>query len=76
MLGFFGGKVFLDENIQPSAHNIFLGLVIDYRNWHLGLGRRFRSLKMWFVFRNYGVEGFRNYIKRVSLFFLASPLTL
>jgi len=40
------------------------GLVIDYRNWHLALGRRFRSLKLWFVFRSYGVEGFRNYIKR------------
>ncbi|KAJ3569602.1 hypothetical protein NP233_g4950 [Leucocoprinus birnbaumii] len=40
------------------------GLVIDYRNWHLALGRRFRSLKLWFVFRSYGAEGFRAYIKR------------
>ncbi|KXN87356.1 Aromatic-L-amino-acid decarboxylase, partial [Leucoagaricus sp. SymC.cos] len=40
------------------------GLVIDYRNWHLALGRRFRSLKLWFVFRSYGAEGFRSYIKR------------
>ncbi|KAF9453963.1 hypothetical protein P691DRAFT_526375 [Macrolepiota fuliginosa MF-IS2] len=40
------------------------GLVIDYRNWHLALGRRFRSLKLWFVLRSFGVEGFRNYIKR------------
>src|ERR1700722_14914481 len=35
------------------------GIVIDYRNWHLGLGRRFRSLKFWFVLRSYGVEGFQ-----------------
>lgn len=38
---------------------------MDYRNWHLGLGRRFRSLKMWFVLRGYGVEGFQKYIRQV-----------
>jgi len=40
------------------------GTVIDYRNWHLGLGRRFRSLKLWFVLRSFGVEGFRKHIRR------------
>ncbi|KJA20004.1 hypothetical protein HYPSUDRAFT_88967 [Hypholoma sublateritium FD-334 SS-4] len=40
------------------------GTVIDFRNWHLALGRRFRSLKMWFVFRGFGAEGFREYIRR------------
>jgi len=40
------------------------GTVIDYRNWHLALGRRFRSLKLWFVFRSFGAEGFRQYIRR------------
>ncbi|KAH9913765.1 pyridoxal phosphate-dependent transferase [Fomitopsis serialis] len=40
------------------------GAVIDYRNWHLGLGRRFRSLKVWFVLRSYGVKGFQAYIRR------------
>jgi aromatic-L-amino-acid/L-tryptophan decarboxylase len=44
------------------------GTVIDYRNWHLGLGRRFRSLKLWFVLRSFGVEGFREHIRRVNLF--------
>ncbi|KAG1794187.1 pyridoxal phosphate-dependent transferase [Suillus plorans] len=38
------------------------GTVIDYRNWHLGLGRRFRSLKFWFVLRSRGVKGFQKYI--------------
>ena len=33
------------------------GAVIDYRDWHLPLGRRFRSLKLWFVLRSYGAEG-------------------
>ncbi|KNZ73941.1 Tyrosine decarboxylase 1 [Termitomyces sp. J132] len=40
------------------------GTVIDYRNWHLALGRRFRSLKLWFVLRSFGAEGFRNYIRK------------
>ncbi|EIM88378.1 uncharacterized protein STEHIDRAFT_95546 [Stereum hirsutum FP-91666 SS1] len=40
------------------------GTVIDYRNWHLSLGRRFRSLKLWFVLRSFGVEGFQTYIRR------------
>ncbi|KAI6131246.1 pyridoxal phosphate-dependent transferase [Pisolithus croceorrhizus] len=39
------------------------GTVIDYRNWHVGLGRKFRSLKLWFVLRSYGVEGFQQYIR-------------
>lgn len=33
------------------------GKVIDYRDWHLPLGRQFRSLKLWFVLRHYGAEG-------------------
>jgi aromatic-L-amino-acid/L-tryptophan decarboxylase len=40
------------------------GLVVDYRNWHLGLGRRYRSLKLWFVLRGYGVKGFQNHIRK------------
>ncbi|KAI0031280.1 pyridoxal phosphate-dependent transferase [Vararia minispora EC-137] len=40
------------------------GTVIEFRNWHLSLGRRFRSLKIWFVLRSYGVSGFRAYIRR------------
>jgi len=38
------------------------GLVIDYRNWGISLGRRFRSLKVWFVLRSYGVEGFQKHL--------------
>ncbi|CAE6465707.1 unnamed protein product [Rhizoctonia solani] len=40
------------------------GAVIDYRNWHLALGRRFRSLKVWFVLRSFGVEGFQAHIRK------------
>lgn len=39
------------------------GAVIDYRDWHVQLGRRFRSLKLWFVIRHYGVNGLRYHIQ-------------
>jgi aromatic-L-amino-acid decarboxylase len=39
------------------------GAVFDYRDWHIQLGRRFRSLKLWFVIRHYGVEGLRYHIQ-------------
>ena len=40
------------------------GAVIDYRDWHIQLGRRFRSLKLWFVIRHYGVEGLQFHIRQ------------
>jgi aromatic-L-amino-acid decarboxylase len=39
------------------------GAVIDYRDWQIPLGRRFRSLKLWFVLRHYGIEGSRFHIR-------------
>ncbi len=39
------------------------GAVIDYRDWHVQLGRRFRALKLWFVIRHYGVEGLRALVR-------------
>ncbi|MGA9115577.1 MAG: pyridoxal-dependent decarboxylase [Bacteroidota bacterium] len=40
------------------------GAVIDYRDWHIPLGRRFRALKLWFVIRSYGVEGLRHHVRQ------------
>ncbi|MFW6259940.1 MAG: pyridoxal-dependent decarboxylase [Tangfeifania sp.] len=40
------------------------GAVFDYRDWHVQLGRRFRSLKLWFVIRHYGVEGLQHHIRK------------
>lgn len=40
------------------------GEVIDYRDWHVPLGRRFRALKLWFVLRSYGADGLRTHIRR------------
>ncbi|MEO8479886.1 MAG: pyridoxal-dependent decarboxylase [Gemmatimonadota bacterium] len=33
--------------------------VVNYRDWGIPLGRRFRALKLWFVLRSYGAEGLR-----------------
>ncbi len=42
--------------------------VIDYRDWQIPLGRKFRSLKLWMVLRHYGAEGLRHHIREhVSL---------
>lgn len=40
------------------------GAVIDYRDWHVPLGRRFRALKLWFVIRYYGVQGLQYHVRR------------
>ena len=38
--------------------------IIDYRDWSIPLGRRFRALKLWFVIRYYGVEGLQEIIRK------------
>ncbi|KAI5680036.1 hypothetical protein M9H77_01263 [Catharanthus roseus] len=38
-------------------------LVVDYKDWQIPLGRRFRSLKLWFVLRLYGLENLQAYIR-------------
>jgi aromatic-L-amino-acid decarboxylase len=39
------------------------GKVIDYRDWQIPLGRRFRALKLWMTIRHFGVEGLRRAIR-------------
>ena len=39
------------------------GSVIDYRDWQVPLGRRFRSLKLWMTVRHYGLEGLRSHVR-------------
>jgi aromatic-L-amino-acid decarboxylase len=39
------------------------GAVIDYRDWQVPLGRRFRALKLWFVMRHYGLDGLRHHLR-------------
>lgn len=54
-------------SIMPSyLQNNFTdsGLVTDYRDWQIALGRRFRALKIWFVMRTYGIEGLQKHIHK------------
>lgn len=38
------------------------GIVNDYRDWGVPLGRRFRALKLWFVIRSYGLSGLQEIV--------------
>ncbi len=40
------------------------GLVNDYRDWGVPLGRRFRALKLWFVMRSYGLKGIQQKLRK------------
>jgi aromatic-L-amino-acid decarboxylase len=51
----------LPEYLRNTASES--GAVIDYRDWQVPLGRRFRALKLWFVLRWYGAEGLRAHIR-------------
>lgn len=51
----------LPEYLRNSASES--GAVIDYRDWQVPLGRRFRALKLWFVIRHYGAEGLRHHVR-------------
>ncbi|MFO7853538.1 MAG: pyridoxal phosphate-dependent decarboxylase family protein [Bacteroidota bacterium] len=39
------------------------GLVNDYRDWGIPLGRRFRALKLWFVIRSFGLKGLQEKVR-------------
>ncbi|MFV0298332.1 MAG: pyridoxal phosphate-dependent decarboxylase family protein [Hyphomicrobiaceae bacterium] len=40
---------------------------INYSEWSVPLGRRFRALKLWFVIRGYGVEALRTMVRQHCL---------
>ncbi|KAG7229409.1 hypothetical protein INR49_012800 [Caranx melampygus] len=52
------------EPLYLKHENQESGLVTDYRHWQIPLGRRFRSLKMWFVFRMYGLKGLQAHVRK------------
>ncbi|THH37178.1 aspartate aminotransferase family protein [Aliishimia ponticola] len=37
--------------------------IINYSEWSIPLGRRFRALKLWFLIRGYGMEGLRTRLR-------------
>ena len=56
-----GALSILPEYLRNAATEA--GSVIDYRDWHVPLGRRFRALKLWAVIRWYGAEGLREHVR-------------
>src|ERR671917_545185 len=56
-----GALAILPEYLRNAATDA--GAVVDYRDWQVPLGRRFRSLKLWFVLRWYGAEGLRHHVR-------------
>jgi aromatic-L-amino-acid decarboxylase len=56
-----GALSILPEYLRNAASES--GAVIDYRDWQVPLGRRFRALKLWAVLRWYGAEGLRAHIR-------------
>ncbi len=51
----------LPEYLRNAATDA--GSVVDYRDWQVPLGRRFRALKLWFVIRTHGAEGLANFVR-------------
>ncbi len=56
-----GALSILPEYLRNAATDT--GAVVDYRDWQIELGRRFRALKLWFVVRWYGAEGLREHVR-------------
>ena len=49
------------EYLRNSATDS--GAVVDYRDWQVPLGRRFRALKLWAVLYAHGLEGLRAHVR-------------
>ncbi len=56
-----GALSILPEYLRSSAAES--GVAIDYRDWQIPLGRRFRALKLWFMIRCDGIEPVRTMIR-------------
>jgi aromatic-L-amino-acid decarboxylase len=56
-----GALSILPEYLRNAASES--GAVIDYRDWQVPLGRRFRALKLWATIRHYGAEGLRHHVR-------------
>jgi aromatic-L-amino-acid decarboxylase len=57
-----GALSILPEYLRNTATES--GSVIDYRDWQVPLGRRFRALKLWAVLRWYGAAGLAAHIRQ------------
>ena len=50
-----------DINATSCSHTKTCHVVLQ--DWQVPLGRRFRSLKLWFVLRSYGSENLQKYLR-------------
>lgn len=57
-----GALSILPEYLRSAAAES--GQAIDYRDWQIPLGRRFRALKVWFVLRLDGADAIRARLRR------------
>ena len=57
-----GALSILPEYLRSAAAET--GAAIDYRDWQVPLGRRFRALKLWFAIRLDGLSSFQMMIRR------------
>ncbi|MEN9804248.1 MAG: hypothetical protein RIS41_1095 [Actinomycetota bacterium] len=57
-----GALSILPEYLRSAAAQS--GQAIDYRDWQIPLGRRFRALKLWFAIRTEGTAHFQSMIRR------------
>jgi aromatic-L-amino-acid decarboxylase len=56
-----GALSILPEYLRSAAAES--GAVIDYRDWQVPLGRRFRSMKLWFTLRTDGISAIQSMIR-------------
>lgn len=52
------------EPLYLKYENENEGIMPDFRHWHIPMERRFRSLKLWFVLRLFGVKGLQDIIRK------------
>ena len=57
-----GALSILPEYLRSAAAQA--GAAIDYRDWQIPLGRRFRSLKLWFAIRTEGTAYFQTLVRQ------------
>uniref|UniRef100_A0A6Q2WSZ8 Aromatic-L-amino-acid decarboxylase n=1 Tax=Esox lucius TaxID=8010 RepID=A0A6Q2WSZ8_ESOLU len=66
----YAGSSFICPEFRPLLNGIEFADSFNFNphkwllHWQIPLGRRFRSLKMWFVFRMYGLKGLQDYIRK------------
>jgi hypothetical protein len=76
MMGMHGSTVFVkDRENWMSAHGSHLSPneiyknyyedidIIDYKNWTIGFGKKFNSMKFFIVFSYYGIAGMQEFAR-------------